>query len=854
MTEPNAPDKKTCRLEGHLELATYELIEGWAINHNTSGERVPICIFANDTIIWEGFADRPRRDLIDARIGDGAHSFSVRSLQFPVADVVELRVTMGEMQQDIFGSPTVLPARLELDRRESTSFSTPVSQQNEKVVAIRGVLDSIDHSYIRGWAQNINLPDRPVYLELYVDGSLNSSGYANVFREDLKRAGIGNHHGFVLRTPLALLDGLDHSIRIVAANSNAVLPPGDLHFKLDIPLPLRYFAEVRDVLSAAATRLSELETLVAPEIGERLMKRTAAESVYQKWFRKYAQLTNESRSALHARWTSFESQPKFSILMPTFNTPPGMLRAAVESIRCQLYPVWELCIADDSSTSTATLNVLRDVEQSDARIRVHYRSENGHISQATNSALAMASGDYICLFDHDDLLSEDALFQLCCAVNEHPYDLIYSDEDKIDNSGVHHDPHFKPSFNYTLLLSYNYICHLLCVKSDLVAQVGGFRSETDGSQDYDFVLRCIDKTTSDKIKHIPLILYHWRAHAGSTAASIGVKNYAVTAGELAIQSHLSRVGVEASVSVSPIFSYRVAWPIPANAPLVSAVIPTRDNADALAICLSGLLNGTDYANIEVIIIDNGSIKQETFDLFEVAKNKGVKIIRHDAPFNYSEICNLGAKFASGDNLLMLNNDIEVLQKDWLTELVSQVARPGIAAAGAKLLYPDRRIQHAGVILGIGGVAGHAHKLLGCNETGYMARAIVAHELSACTAACLLIDRRVFETVGGFNEKELAVAFNDVDLCLKIREAGYGIVFTPYAELIHHESLSRGFEDVPSKVLRAQSEVAYMKARWGRLLEDDPCYSPNLTLIHEDFGIDIDRGVANALYRAVHGAR
>jgi GT2 family glycosyltransferase len=713
----------------------------------------------------------------------------------------------------------------------------------EPGIGLRGAIDAVNHSEIRGWAQDTAHPEKPLYLELYIDGTRTAGTYANCYRDDLRQAGLGSgYHAFVFQSPLAMLDGTSHTIKISPANSDVAVPPGEMQFSLSIPLPLRYFTEVREILSATARKIIELEKLLAPEVGDQLIKRTETEGNYQAWFVRYTQLDHASKAALLARSLRFNWHPKFSVIMPTYNTPPTMLKAAIASVKAQLYQNWELCIADDASTSKATLDILAEAARSDDRIRVVYRTENGHISEATNSALEIATGDYLCLFDHDDLISEDALYHFARVLNTKRFDIIYSDEDKVDKFGRHHDPHFKPDFNYTLLLSYNYICHFLCVSRVLADRVGGFRTETNGSQDHDFILRCLEKTSPDKLNHIPLILYHWRVHAGSTAASIGTKSYAISAGEIAIQSHLDRVGIAATVVASPVFGYNVAWPIPADPPLVSVVVPTRDHADVLALCLSGLLNRTNYKNIEVIVVDNGSTEQETFDLFAVAERSGkVRILRHNAPFNYSEICNLGAREARGSLLLMLNNDIEVLDSDWLHKLVSQVLRPGIGAAGAKLLYPDRRVQHAGVILGVGGVAGHAHKLLGQDEPGYMARAIVTHELSACTGACLLIDRSVFDDVGGFNETELSVAFNDIDLCLKIREQGHGIVFAADVVLIHHESLSRGLEDVPSKILRAHSEVAYMRARWATLLDCDPFYSPNLTLVHEDFRIDVGRG-------------
>jgi GT2 family glycosyltransferase len=427
--------------------------------------------------------------------------------------------------------------------------------------------------------------------------------------------------------------------------------------------------------------------------------------------------------------------------------------------------------------------------------------------------------------------------------------IIYSDEDKIDAGGVFVEPHFKPDYNYTLLLAYNYICHFVAIEIGLLREVGELSSLHIGAQDYDLILRCCERIKPRQIRHIPMILYHWRSHEGSTAMDLGAKSYALDAGLRAVAGHMGRTGQDASVTVSGAVALKVTRAIPTPEPTVSIVIPTRDNARILSVCVSGLLTQTRYKNIEIIVVDNGSKESDTFELFaELRKSPQVRVVPLDIPFNYSAICNFGARQASADFLLMLNNDIEILEEDWLREMVSQALAPQVGAVGAKLFYPDGRVQHGGVILGIGGVAGHAHKLSAEHDHGYMNRLNVAHEVSACTAACLLIHRKVFEAVGGFDDVNLPVAFNDVDLCLRILEAGYRVVFNPHARLRHYESLSRGTEEAPAKVVRSRREVAFMMQRWGALLRNDPFYSPNLTLEHEDFSIDLNRGVSHVAGR------
>ncbi|MCC5611663.1 glycosyltransferase family 2 protein, partial [Nostoc sp. CHAB 5834] len=462
---------------------------------------------------------------------------------------------------------------------------------------------------------------------------------------------------------------------------------------------------------------------------------------------------------------------------------------------------------------------------------------------------ALSTGDYICFLDHDDELTVDALAQFAFVLNETRCDIIYSDEDKIDEAGVRHDHHFKSDFNYTLLLAYNYICHFVAVKRKIYDSVGGLRTSYNGSQDYDFMLRCVELTSAAKIKHVPLVLYHWRVHSNSTALDGGIKSYAKDAGLKALRDHFERTRQPGHVKDAGLVGYSVTWPLGDTEPLVSIIIPTRDGASILALCLSGIFNRTDYKNFEVIIVDNGSVEMDTLALFaQVSKRKNVKLIRYDNEFNYADICNIGASAASGQYLLMLNNDIEVIDSNWLSLMVGHARRKNIGAVGAKLLYPDGRVQHSGVILGIGGVAGHGHKMSQRHDYGYYNRAVVDHELSACTAACLLIEREIFWKVKGFDADNLAVAFNDVDLCLKIRRAGYSVVLCNQAVLYHHESISRGADSTGAKLVRAHAEIAFMNRKWGKILDSDPFYSPNLTLDHEDFRIDENRGYVRAVLK------
>lgn len=559
---------------------------------------------------------------------------------------------------------------------------------------------------------------------------------------------------------------------------------------------------------------------------------------YEEWVRRYDTLDDASRQRIKDSIDTFSRLPKISVVLPVYDPPLKYLDEAIWSVRNQLYPNWELCVADDASRNQAVRNLLARHAQEDARIKVEYRKENGHISAASNTALHLATGEYIALLDHDDLMAEHALFWVAGAILENPdAGLIYSDEDKISESGSRYAPYFKCELNPELLLAQNMICHLGVYRREIVEAVGGFRSGFDGAQDYDLALRIVERLSPKQVIHIPRVLYHWRAIAGSAAMAGDEKSYAAAAGRKAVAAYLRRSGLQAEVSPAPEASdlNRVHFALPSPVPFVSIIIPTRDRVDLLATCINSIFNRSTYPSFEIVIVDNGSVQPKTAEYLADLPKERVKVIRDDAPFNFSRLNNLGARAAQGEILCLMNNDIEILSPDWLEEMVSFACQPDIGCVGTRLWYPDGRMQHGGVILGIGGVAGHSHKFSGRGGAGYFGRAVLHQSYSAVTAACLVVRRTVFEQVDGLDET-LAVAFNDVDFCLRIREAGYRNVWTPYAEMIHHESVSRGTEDDPKKQARFQSEVHKMQERWGDKLLNDPAYNPNLTLWHEDFSL------------------
>ncbi|RPD87777.1 glycosyltransferase family 2 protein [Luteimonas sp. 100069] len=560
-------------------------------------------------------------------------------------------------------------------------------------------------------------------------------------------------------------------------------------------------------------------------------------SDYDVWLDFYDECTPEGIALALDSMPPLDSSPLFSVLLPTYNTDLRWLRACIESLQAQTYGHWELCIADDASPSPDVWELIQSFVVADSRIKAVRRESNGHIAAASNSALLLATGDYIALLDHDDALHPLALQWCALELERNPsWRMLFTDEDKIDEHGRRSDPYFKSDWNPDLFLSQNCVCHLGVYARDLVESIGGFRPGFDGAQDWDLALRATEKLTHDQIGHIPKVLYHWRMIEGSTALAPGEKSYAHFAAMRAIQDHFDRTGVSAKVEEMPGYSgyYHIAHALPEQKPRVSLLIPTRDRVDLLRQCIDSILDRTNYDNYEIVVLDNGSIEAETHAyLKRIALLPNVRVLDYDAPFNYSEINNFGALHSEGEIIGLLNNDIEVISRDWLTEMVSHAQRPEIGVVGAMLYYPNDTIQHAGVVLGIGGVAGHCYAGMPRGYPGDKHRAGLVQNVSAVTAACAIVRREVFEQVGGLDES-LVVAFNDVDFCIRVRKAGYRNLWTPFAELYHHESASRGYENTPEKIARFKREEAFMKRRWGEVLDNDPYYNPNFSLVNAPY--------------------
>ena len=561
--------------------------------------------------------------------------------------------------------------------------------------------------------------------------------------------------------------------------------------------------------------------------GNRTSPRMESNS-YATWVVTYRRYTEHVKKHFLNRLPLVERQPKISIVMATYNTNHQYLREAIVSVQKQIYANFELLIADDCSTDPQVRAIIKEYAAKDERIKLIERTENGNISAATNSAIEAATGEWLAFMDHDDTLVEYALYHVVLALNTNPdATLIYSDEDKINDAGEPFMPYFKSDFDPLLLLGQNYVCHLTTIRRDLVTQLGGLRSAFDGAQDWDLVLRVSEIVDRDTIIHIPHVLYHWRAHAGSTSQSSEAKPWALTAGCRAVEDALARRGIAAEVrELPPVGFADVYYALPENPPLVSIMIPTRDGV-YLKGCIESVLATTTYPNYEIVVIDNGSEQQSTLDFF-ASMGERITVVRDDSPFNYSALHNRAVPFCKGEILCLLNDDTSIITPDWLSAMVAQLLLPGVGLVGAKLLYPDGRVQHAGVLMGPDSLAAHVGKFEAGNAPGYFSRMTLASEFQACTAACIVVRRETWEALEGLDER-FQVAFNDIDFCLRVQRSGLKCSYTPHAQLVHYESVSRGLDIEGAKLIRFWGEVARMRALWGLEIARDPYYNPNLAL-------------------------
>ncbi|TGN08042.1 glycosyltransferase family 2 protein [Leptospira ilyithenensis] len=570
-----------------------------------------------------------------------------------------------------------------------------------------------------------------------------------------------------------------------------------------------------------------------------LFPETIGNAEYALWLRKYFPRESDCEGMKDV-CKILSYKPLVSIITPVYNPPIPFFKAAIDSVLAQVYENWELCLADDASTDTEIKNIIETYRKKDSRIKVIYRNKNGHISDASNSALSIAKGEFVALLDQDDLLTKDALFQNILALNKNrSIDMIYSDEDKITEDGKLFSPFFKPDWSQESYLSRNYTCHFSLYRKKIIDRIKGFRKGLEGSQDYDLMLRFSEKT--DRIYHIPKILYHWRTHINSTSLNAGAKSYAAVAGERALVEALERRKEKGIVEPVPGYAgnFNIRYSLKNN-PKVSIVIPSRNQSAFLEKCLNSIFAKSSYQNIEVVLVDNGTDEKKAISLIHHWKEKEPDRflwLEYDIPFNFSKLINYGCENASGEYLIILNNDTEIISPDWVESLLSQAQREKTGAVGCMLLYSDETIQHAGVILGVGGIANHS--MLGeyCESTKHYCYLKLTNNVSAVTGACFMISKKKFKKVGGLDEN-FAVSYNDIDFCLKLGKLGYRNLYLPYVRIFHYESKSRGSDVSPEKKIRLERESKMMEEKWKEVIDKDPYYNPNLSRSKFDFSLNV----------------
>ena len=690
---------------------------------------------------------------------------------------------------------------------------------------------------VRGWAFTSNLEFPEIQIKNITDNNMSefSIRYTK-FQELIDDSILSQDQMYGFALSFIKEEGKEYSIELRNGNNTKSLPLTSFFSERNETKKLSIGTALKRISPKMMKRFFEyLKENGIKETVYKILFGMQEEFDYDAWFRRNRILDEELE---RQKKIVFSYAPKISILVPTFNTPKDLLIEMIESVRNQSYANWQLCIADGSNQEE-TKNILKEYVSKDNRITVSWLDNNYGISGNTNKALELADGEYTALFDHDDVLELNVLYEVVSSLQKVHHDIVYTDEDKLNEKTLQYeDPNFKSDYNEDLLLSHNYITHFFVVKTNILREVGGFNSEYDGAQDYDVILKCVEKTND--IHHIAKILYHWRMHEGSTALNPESKMYCYIAGEKAIQHHLDRIGVKAKVEMrkKPYWGlYHVEYLLEEE-PFVSIVIPNYEHEDVLKTCIDSLYNVNTYKNFEIIIVENNSKKKSTFDYYKQvqAEHENVKVVTwKGTEFNFSAINNFGAKYAKGQYLLFLNNDTKVIAPEAIREMVGTCSRNNVGIVGAKLLYQDNTIQHAGVVIGFMGYARHImNDIEGLKDPGYMMRAQVNCDYSAVTAACMMTKKSLFEELHGFDES-FKVACNDIDYCLRVREKNYLVVLNSFAKFYHFESKSRGYENSLEKVNRFNREVEIWQDRWRDILVNgDPYYNVNFKIENEPF--------------------
>lgn len=806
-----------------LDKYTHICINGWAIGSN--GEIPHFCVNINDKEEKMEIITIPRRDVCKK------YNFDNRSLQCGFRIVINLTETVNKLKLNANVNEE-LNSILVLDKEDIDKISSTDTVEYS--------IDSVSYDKdtkmmtVSGWAISYYKEEILYRIEDANRNSIDSTTRI-INREDLYRLKMvdieGKYCGFMISFPSP-----ENEKNYLIIESRTFKKKIDLSSVNKVSKLLVAKEYIKAINSTNVTKgIKYLKENGPIKFLKRLKQGPGGYTMsYAEWFENNCVSEIKLREQENYK---FEYNPLISIIVPTYNTPTNFLREMIESVINQSYSNWQLCIADGSDCDNIARSIIKDYTKKDSRIVACYLEENYGISGNTNKALELATGDYVGLFDHDDLLTPDALYEIVLALQNEKYDILYTDEDKLDNkTKTLVDPNFKPDFSIDLFRSHNYITHFFVVNTDIIKGIGGFRSEFDGSQDYDLMFRCIEKAKG--IYHVPKILYHWRMHAASTAENPESKMYCYDAGKRAIAEHYKRVGIKAKVEMMPKPLWGMYHTIyeTSNNPLVSIVIPNMEHKDVLKTCIDSLLNVNTYDNIEIIIVENNSKSTEIFEYYNELEQlyDNIKVVKWDKEFNYSAINNYGVTFAKGNYLLFLNNDTEVIEPNAISEMLGCCMRDEVGIVGAKLLYEDDTVQHAGVVIGFGGFAGHVFTGIKKDDYGYMVRARINCNYSAVTAACMMVKRECFEKVGGFDIK-FKVACNDIDFCLRVRELNKLVVYNAFALWHHYESKSRGYEDSPEKIKRFESEVALFQERWIDILTNgDPYYNTNFKIEHGPF--------------------
>lgn len=803
----------TCGSESRI------ILEGWAITHEGNVPSFRVFVNGEEVESHQCYVDRPdiaqENNIIVNPNDRNPHSFGFRVVVHYSSKINSLVVnaerdhekqSILNMDQDEIAEHT-LRGSFFVNVEETVS-------EGDALCKVRGWILPSDHEIMIS-VRNLN-------------GQELESTYHKTTRYDLADNGLIEESQKLCGYELTLVKDDNNKVEITFSDSKQ-----DTSFDVVLNNEEQKTSVLKSLitninLETIKKAITYLKVFGLKELINRLKKGYEPYTAYDTWFRDHRITAEEMEKQKN---TSFSYQPLISIAVPTYNTPVDMLRVMLDSVIDQTYANWELCIADAGDPNHEAINVLQEYEKKDSRIKVRYLNENFGIAGNTNQAFQMATGEYIGLLDHDDFLEPDALFEIVKKLNEYPYICLYTDEDKFDTTkGTFEEPNFKPDFNIDALRSHNYITHFFVAKADLIRSVGGEHSEYDGSQDYDLILRCTEK--ADRVCHIAKSLYHWRIYSGSTAGNPEQKLYCYEAGRKAIADHLERVGLQGTVELMPKpywGMYHVKYSTPGN-PLVSVIIPNYENKEVLQRCIESIFAKSTYKNIEVIIVENNSTSDEIFAYYDRVQKSynNVRVVKWEgSEFNYSAINNYGVTFANGEYLLLLNNDTELITADAIEEMLGICMREDVGVVGAKLLYPDRTVQHAGVLVGIGGTAGHLFSRILDQDSGYMMRAILNYDCSAVTGACLMTKKEIYNKVGGLDEN-LKVAYNDIDYCLKVRKENRLVVYNAYSKWFHYESVSRGYETDIRKIRRFDQEVKLFQKKWRQMIVDgDPCYNRNL---------------------------